>query len=829
MLKTVLLAVRVLRRNPVFTAIAVLTIALGVGASTAIFSVTNAVLLQPLPYRDPGQLVIAGMDLRKRNVHGLPFSNADYLDLKNGTKGQFSDMAGLQTFQVVAQKADGTPEQINVGQVTTNFFPLMGAKIVRGRDFNQSDGIPQPPQPAGGQDQGAAAPKLPLMAILSYDYFVRRYGGDASVIGHTLGNGNGGLQATIVGVLAPGFQLYFPPEDNIESKPDLWIADRLDYDAANRNDFGITPVARLKEGATLDQAQSAADVVAAEARRTFPIDGTAGYYISLEPLRKHLVSEVKPAILALMGSVIFLLLIACANVANLLLVRASLREHEFAIRAAMGANRSRLISPLFTEACVLALMGTALGLGLAWAGIRELRALAPANLPRLESVSISGTVLLFTALAGLVAAVLFGLAPAWRASQPALMNVLRGTSRTSGLASGAFLRNGVVMAEVALSFVLLVGSGLMFRSFLDLQRIDPGFDTHHLLTFQILQGQFRGKTPEQRAAAMRLIEDHLRAIPGVQGVTAAFPFPLTGQFSPIRWGTAEAQADASKFQATDFQVVLPGYFETMRTPLLAGRTFTEDDNQPGRNYVIVDQALARKAFPGQSAVGKRILTRIRTPQAEWVQIIGVVAHQRQESLAEPGREQIYFPDAFLGSGAVRSWALRTGSDPAGYEDQVRAAVASVSRDLLVQHVEPAETVVREAQSDTRFSLLLIGLFAVIAGVLAGVGLYGVLATTVRQRTSEIGVRMAMGAERGDIVKLVVMQGMRLSLVGIVLGFIAAVVLGRVMTSMLVGIKATDPLTYASMIVIFLAIAVVASGLPAWRAAGLDPKTALHEN
>ena len=275
--------------------------------------------------------------------------------------------------------------------------------------------------------------------------------------------------------------------------------------------------------------------------------------------------------------------------------------------------------------------------------------------------------------------------------------------------------------------------------------------------------------------------------------------------------------------------MLPGYFETMRTPLLAGRTFTEDDNLPGRNNVIVDQALANKAFPGQSAVGKRILTRIRGPQAEWVQIVGVVGHQRDESLAEPGREQIYFPDAFLGSGVVRSWAVRTGSDPAGYESQVRAAIAGVSRSLLIKDMEPAQTVVYDAQASTRFSLLLITAFAVIAGMLAGVGLYGVLSTAVRQRTAEIGVRMAMGAERGDIVKLVVMQGLRLSGIGIAIGLIAAIVLGRVMTAMLVGVKATDPVTLASMIVVFLAISAFASWLPALRAAGMDPKTALHEN
>ncbi len=832
MLKTLLLSVRILRKNPVFTAIAVLTIALGVGASTAIFSVTNAVLLQPLPYAKPDQLVIGGMDLQKRNVHGLPFSNADYLDLKNGTKAQFADMAGVFSFKAVGEKSDGTPERFVLAQVTTNFFDLMGARVVAGRDFDSQDGIPQPQAPAaqGAQGQGAAAqpPRLPQMAILSHEYFMKRFGGNPAVLGHPLGNASG-PNPVIVGVLAPEFRLYFPPEDQIDPSPDVWIANRLDYDAKDRNDFGITPVGRLREGVTLQQAQEAADAVSAEGRRTIPMDASVGYHISLASMREHLVAQTRPAILALMGSVIFLLLIACANVANLLLVRASLREHEFAIRAAMGANRRRLIAPLFTEASLLAVTGTALGLGLAWTAIRELRHLAPANLPRLDSIAIDGTVLAFAAMAGLAAAVLFGLAPAWRASQPALMNVLRGASRTSGLASGAALRNAVVVAEVALSFVLLIGSGLMFRSFLDLQRIDPGFDPHHLLTFQVLGGPRDAKTPAERVAERRRIQDRLRAIPGVESVTASTPFPLTGGYSPVRWGTEAALSDPSRYQATDLQIVIPGYFETMRAPLLAGRAFTEDDEQPGRSYVIVDEDLAKKAFPGESAVGKRILTRVQTPQPVFVEIVGVVGHQREESLAVPGREQVYFSDGYFGGFSPPSWAIRTRSDPASYEGEVRAAIGGLSRSYLVDKMEPVETVVQEAQAGTRFSLLLIGLFAIVAGVLAGVGLYGVLATAVRQRTSEIGVRMAMGAQRGDILKLVVMQGMRLSVVGIVLGFIAAVILGRVMTSMLVGVKATDPITYASMVVVFLAIAMLASWLPAWRAAGLDPKSALHEN
>jgi predicted permease len=821
-------AARILRKSPVFTLTAVLTIALGVSASTAIFSVTNAVLLRPLPYKDSGRLVIAGMELRQRNVHGLPFSNADFIDLRNGTKAFFEDFAGVLTTPVLVPRDDGTTEQVRLAVVTTNFFHVTGARTVLGRDFIQEDGTPQPPAPPPGAGvQGAAPARLPAMAILSYEYFQGRYSGNPDVLGRTLPTA-GGLGLVIVGVLAPDFHLYFPPDANVEAAPDVWIANRLAYDAANRNGFSIRPVGRLKDGASLERAQAAADSVAAEARKDFPISGTAGYYIRLEPMRQHLVAEVRPAILALMGSVIFLLLIACANVANLLLVRAGLRERELAVRAAMGAGSWRLVRPLLAEASLLGGMGTVVGLGLAWVGIHELRVLAPANLPRLESIRIDGFVLGFTALAGLAAAAMFGMAPAWRASRPELMNVLRGSSRTSGLASGGVLRNLVVMAEVALSFVLLIGSGLMLRSFLELQRVHPGFDAHRLLSFRILGVPALARTPEQRASLVRQIKERLGALPGVESVTASFPFPLTGGFSPIRWGTEEALSDASKFQATDFQFVLPGYFETMRTPLLAGRTFTDDDNLPGRNRVIIDEFLANKAFPGQSAVGKRILVRVRTPEAEWVEIVGVVAHQRTTSLAEPGRQQVYFTDAFVGSGNVRSWALRTGSNAASYGNEARLAVKGIDPHLLVTQMEPAEDLVHRAQAGTRFSLLLISVFAVIAGTLAGVGLYGVLSTAVRQRTPEIGVRVALGAQPSNIFKLVVRQGLALSAVGIAAGLIAALVLTRVMSAMLVGVKPTDPATFTAMTVVFFAISVLASWLPAQRAAGVDPTTALRE-
>jgi predicted permease len=827
-LQNLRIAIRVLLKNPLFTLTAVLTIALGIGASTAIFGVTDAVLLQPLPYKDPDRLVIAGVELRQRHVHDIQFSNEDFIDLRDGTKQAFEDLVGVFTFRQVLPREDGTPEQVRMAIATTNFFRLTGGRISFGRDFSDQDGIPQPPAQPAAQNAAQQAPRLPVVAILSYEYFQRRYGGNTAILGQSMRT-NGPVSPLIVGVLAPNFRLYFPPEANEEAAPDIWVANRLAYDAANRNNFSIRAIGRLKPGVSLEQAQAAADAVSAEARKNFLIEGTAGYSIWLQPLRQHLVSRVRPAVLAMMASAVFLLLIACANVANLLLVRASLRERELAVRAALGSSRRRLLFPLLTEAFLLAIAGTFVGLVLALFGIHALRLLAPADLPRFETIRINAFVVGFTALACLAATAIFGVVPAWRASRPGVANLLRGSSRNAGLLGNSTIRNAVVIAEVALSFVLLVGSGLMFRSFFQLQRTDPGFDPHGLLTFRIA-GNLGAPAdpPEKRAALIRQIQDRLSAIPGVESAIASDLFPLAGGFSPIRWGTDEALADAGKFQAADIQIVLPGYFETMRVPLLAGRTFTREDNLPGRNLVVIDQFLAKKAFHGQSAVGRRILVRVRTPEAEWVEVIGVVGHQHDTSLAEPGREQVYFTDAFVGSGQVNSWAIRTGNDPANYGNAVRNVVREIDPHLLVNEILPAEALIEQAQAGTRFSLLLIGAFALIAGLLAGVGLYGVLSTAVRQRTAEIGVRMTLGAEPAKIFQLVVGQGFRLSAIGIFAGLVAAFLLTRLMTAILVGVKATDPATFIAMSIVFLLIAAIASWLPARRAAALDPVSALRE-
>jgi putative ABC transport system permease protein len=572
------------------------------------------------------------------------------------------------------------------------------------------------------------------------------------------------------------------------------------------------------------QAQAEAETIAQKIRDENTIAKTAGQYFRLVPMKQHLVDEVRPTILALMGSVIFLLLIACANVANLMLVRASSRERELAVRAALGAGWWQLVRQTVAEAIVLAALGTLIGVGLAYLGIRQLLLIAPENLPRLNAIGIDWKVLAFAVSAGLLSAVLFGVIPALRTAKPNLMETLRAVGR-SGALGAAGLRNAVVVVEVALAFVLLIGSGLMFRTFLNIQRVNMGFDPRGLLTFQLL-GNI-GATPQERETFKRQLREQLKAIPGVNTATASFPLPLAGGFSPVRWGGAEAQADPSKFQAADLQIVVPGYFEAMGTKLLEGRTFTEDDSKPDRNLLIVDQALAAKAFPNESAVGKRILFRVRTPEAQWGEIIGVVAHQRNSSLVEPGREQLYVTDGYVNHGAASWWALRTDGDPSALGNSVREVVRGMGKETFINQLQPMDSLVTKAQAQTRFSLLLIGVFSTIAALLAGVGLYGVLATSVRQRTAEIGVRMALGAAPSRIFRLMVGKGIYLSAIGIAIGLVASFAFTRILASMLVDVKPTDPATFASVAVLFFVIAFLASWLPALRAAGLDPTTALR--
>ena len=689
----------------------------------------------------------------------------------------------------------------------------MGAKIAFGRDFTEADAVPQPALPGVLIPPGSAA-------ILSYEYWQRRYGGSTAVLGREVA-GPSQRGPHIVGVLGPGFKLFFPPGARTDAAPDFWVANNIGYDAAHRNLLTVGAIGRLKSGVTLRRAQDRLDALAPELRKN-SFDPAAA--LRLEPMRQYLVEDVRPAILALMGAVIFLLLIACANVANLLLVRASLRERELAVRAALGGSRWRLVSQMLAEAVLLSGLGTLLGVVFAWLGIHVLVGVAPATLPRIESTAIDWRVLAFATTAGLAAVAIFGAMQVMRAARPDVNQVLRGGG-AAGLRAGRRLRDAVVVAEVALSFVLLAGSGLMFRSFLELRRVDPGYDPHGLLTFFVTR-EWEPTRQQGRLELLRELRARLQALPGVENVTAALVLPLGGGARPRGSATARPRPAVASAEGADFQQVMPGYFETLRTPLLAGRTFTEEDNAPGRNVVVVDQLFAARAFPNESAVGKRIL--LPDPATPWAEVIGVAAHQRLFSLSDPGRETVYFSDGFWGIGVSRYWMVRAAGDPAKYAAAVRAEVAKVDRTMVISKMQPMGALVDRDQAGTRLSLLLIGIFAAIAVLLASVGLYGVLATVVRQRTAEIGVRMALGAAPASIFKLVVGHGLRLTAVGLALGLLAALGLTRMMTAMLVGIKATDPATFAAMTLLFFLVAAVASWAPAARAAGLDPNAALRE-
>lgn len=795
-------AVRKLKNAPTFAATLVLTIALGIGASTAIFSVVNAVLLRPLPYRSPEQLVLSED----------PVSNADFFDLRDGTHAVFNDLAAIMVFRTVVSRENGSAERISKGQVTTNFFHLLGTQIVYGRDFTEADGIPKNPVPP------PFPPPDGSVAILSYDYFQRRYGADPKVIGRTL-FGTSGTGPQIVGVLQPGFNVSLPAGTSSQPAVDVWIPNDRGYDQENRGGLMLRVIGRLKPNVTLEQAQSQIDRVAA----TWGADRIQVHFDSWHNM---LVKDVRPALIALMGAVILLFLVACSNTANLVLVRTSIRERELAIRSALGAGIGRITRQMLTEAVVVGCAGTMLALGLAWLGIRLLLRFAPSNLPRLDSTSIDWRVLLFSASCGILGSIILGLLPTLSVVRSDAMKILHSAGRGGHPGGTGLLRSGAVIAEVAFAFALLVGSGLMFRSFIELVHVRPGYDPHGLLTFLIV-GNAKDVAPERRLAFLRDLEERLRSIPGVESVGGATALPLHWVGSPdgVAWSTDRVPADPS--QKADIETVLPGYFEALHSRVLEGRTFTDADNASGQNLAVIDKSLAEKIFPNQSALERRICVYI--PDPTWLRVIGVVDHQRLHSLADPGHEQIFITDGFWGIGISRHWALRTKGDPRDYVALVRSEIAKFAPGrLAITDMQTMDTTIDREQSGTRFDLLLIGLFAVIAALLAAVGLYGVVSSSVRQRTFEIGLRIAFGAEPGRVVRLVTAQGLTFGVIGIAVGFVGSLGLTAIMSSMLIGIRSTDPLTYAVIAALFLMVTAVACWLPARRAGRIDPMAALRE-
>jgi predicted permease len=801
------LSLRVLLKRPWFAVTAVVTIAFGIGASTAIFSVANAVILRPLPYPDADRLILAFWENPAVNAQSFMYSNADFSDLRAGTSDIFEDMGGITSFRAFVSGEDGSTEQLSKALVTVNFLGLMGARIALGRDFTSADAVPQPGSPDVLIPPGSAT-------ILSYEYWQRHYGGRGDAIGQTIAGG-----PVIVGVLAPGFKLFFPPPARIDAFPDFYVANNLGYDAAHRNLMTVSAIGKLRRGVTLARAQQRLDALRAAIRRnSFDPDAA----LRLEPMGRYLVDEIRPAILALFGAVLFLLLIACTNAANLMLVRVSARERELAVRAALGGSRWRLTKELLAEAGWIAGAGTAAGVALAWWGVRGLVSIAPAGLPRIDSAGVDWRVLAFAALAGVCSVGVFGWIPAIRASAPDVNRIIRGAD---GASEFGLLRKAVMIMEVALSFVLLVGSGLMARSFLDLRRVDPGYDPRGVLTFFVTR-DWPLEKQEGRIELLREIQSRLSAVPGVESATAALVLPLGGGARPKGSGGFPA-AGAAGWQGVEYQQVMADYFETLRTRLIAGRTFTDHDNSSGHPVAVIDELLAEHAFPNGAAVGQRIL--LAGPGNPAAEVVGVVAHQRLFSLADSTGDILFLADGggSWGIGVSRYWMVRTHGDPSRLAPAIRAEIAKIDRQLVVSKVQTLDALVERDQSGTRFELLLIGVFASVATLLAGVGLYTVLATIVRRRTAEIGVRMALGAAPSSIFRMVVGQGLKLSALGVAIGWAAAAWLTRIMNALLVGITATDPSTFAGMAAVFLAIAAAASWIPAARAARVDPMTALR--
>jgi predicted permease len=820
-------AARSLRKHPAFSVIAIATLALGIGASTAIFSVVNAVLLRPLPYANADRLAIITEDLRVRGVVDFPMAPGDIYDIRQQATF-FDGIAALNTNRGAAFRAieADRPEPIVVAGATTNVFKVLGVPVAYGRDFNDNDGIPnqfvQPPAPGAPAAQGPPPPPpLPVMGILGHSFWMSRFGGDTSIIGKTILIGNG--RVAIIGVASPNAELLFPPTMQVDRRPDLWTALRVNFEGGSRQNVAFRLVGRVKDGASMQAARGQIEHIGAEIMERFPTRKTSGVTFRLEPMKEYLVGSVRPAVIALMGAVLFVLLIACANVANLLLVRASQRERELAVRAAIGGSPWTIVRQLLAESLLLATAAAVVGVMLAAVGVPLLLRLAPENLPRMTDVAIDPMVLGFTVVASFIAAVFFGLVPALRASRPNLAEVLRATGRSPSLAGAAGLRNAVIVAEVALSFVLLAGSGLMIRSFVRLAQVNPGFDPSGVLSFQI--GNLGFTSQDEARGFMQQARDRLAALPGVSGVTTVSILPFGGNQTGARWGTHEASADPTKFRQGAVFDVMPGYFEMMKTRLIAGRTFTDADNTPTSNVVILDDAAAALAFKGEPAVGKTILARIRTEEPETFTVIGVVAHQRHTQLFGDEKESMYFPFYTRGG---NTWAVRVNGDPRRIEPTIRSAITQIRSRALITNVRPLEGMVDVARAPTRFALVLMAVFAVIAAVLAGVGLYGVLSSVVRQRTSEIGIRMAFGSQASAIFKLILGQGLKLSAIGLVIGILVALAATRVMSSMLVGVAPHDPLTFVAMTLVFLIVAAAACWLPARRAAGLDPNSALRE-
>ena len=798
--------VRMLAKSPGFTAVAVIALALGIGANTAIFSVVNAVLIRSLPFRNPDQLVMVWENNRNRNRPQNVISAANFLDWRDQNT-VFEQMCGIYDNRANLTGVDD-PEEIPTQVVEANFFDLLGVNIPIGRGFVPEEGV-------DGRDN---------VVIVGQSLWKRRYGGDPALIGKTIKLN--GQDFTVVGIAPADFQFLIRNGSLTGKQAELWMPLAFSQNSRVRRGRFMSAVARIKPGVSLAEAQAEMDGIAANLEKQY-VDFNTKWGVTLVPLRTQLVGSIRPALLVLLGAVAFVLLIACANVANLLLARAATRQREIAIRTALGAGRWRVIRQLLTEATVLAALGGAVGLLLALWGVDLLLALSPKDLLGLQGVGLDYRVLGFTFGVSVLTGVIFGLAPALEASRPNLNDSLKEGGR--GAVTGGRshrLRDLFVVAEIALALVLLIGSGLMIRSFARLQSVDPGFDANNLLTARLLLPRARyGEDPKCKAFFKQLT-DRVQSLPGVRSVGTVSYLPITAGGAATRMVIeGRPPLPPGEQLGGDVRVVDGGYFQTMKIPLLQGRTFNERELTDESHVVVINETMARDFFPGEDPIGKRVTINMKDEDVP-SEIIGVVRDARYVGLDTPVRPMTYWPYPELVYSGM-TLVVRTEGEPLALAEAVRREVLAIDKDQPVADVRTMEAWVSDSVSKARFSTMLLGIFAGVALLLAAVGIFGVMSYAVSERTHEIGVRMALGAQTSNVLALVVKQGMVLALIGVGIGLGAAFALTRVMASLLYGISATDPLTFAAIAVLLSSVALLACYLPARKAAKVDPMIALR--
>jgi predicted permease len=810
---------RGLRANRGFTAAAIVSLALGIGATTSIYSVASALLLRPLPYADADRLVILWNRSPGLGITEDWFSTAQYFDIKSSS----------QTFEEVAiaiganynLTGDGEPERVGTIRVSSNLLPMLGVRAEVGRLFGAADDV-----------TGA-----PGVALLGHGTWRRRYGGDHAVVGRSIILN--GQSYTIVGVLPASFDLpreVLPTLGGAEHA-EILLPLPLAADAAtvrNREDYNL--LAKLKRGATLEQSQAELDALTARLRGDHPqiYPPTGGLTFSSVPLHEQVVGDVRRPLGVLIAAVACVLLIACLNVANLLIVRALGRRNEIAVRAALGASRRRLVRQLLTESVLLATGGAALGLGLAVLGDRAMHLLGSHSIPRLDSVAINSEVLLFTIAVSVLTALVFGLIPAVRLSaldlQQHLKDASRGASGARSLWAGG--RNGrrmLITSEIALSVVLLIAAGLLIRSLAQLQSVAPGFNAANVLTLELTMTGRKYTDAAVAFEAYRSLWQRLTALPGVDAAGAVSALPLSQMMA---WGPIVVEgrtpAAGEAFINADIRIVAHDYFRAMQIPLIDGRLFTEQDLRTTPRVIVIDAQMASQLWPGESAIGKRIRTggMDASANAPWLTVVGVVGRIKQDRLDAESRIAVYHPHAQVPTRAMNV-VVRSAIDPGSLTSSVRRAIHEIDPDLPIYNIRSMDDRVAASLAERRFAMLLLTLFAVIAVSLSAVGIYGVLAFVVNQGTRELGIRLALGDTPHGLAMLVVRHAAAVVVVGTVLGLAGAVALVRSMESLLFGISTRDPLTFAAVPVLLAVVALAASVLPARRAARVDPVTALR--